>query len=271
MKKRTKKKIVKFAKKSLKVLGKLLFAYPAQALGKMSQRVYTKIREQPQTPSTYSQLTDLRSKNGTLSNFQNQLLKNKSSIGIILGARGTGKSALGMRLIENIHAKTKKTIHTIGFKPTSLPRWITPISTLDQINNNSIILIDEGGIAFSSRKSMSNANTILSKLLLIARHKDLSVIFITQNSANLEINALRQADYLLLKPSSLLQKDFERKKIRDIYSSVQQDFADLSNQQGLTYIYSTAYQGFVSNNLPSFWNDKISKSYSKSNNSEPPL
>ena len=85
---------------------------------------------------------------------------------------------------------------------------------------------------------------------------------ITHNSANLEINAIRQADYLILKPSSLLQKDFERKKIKDIYENVEGEFNELKNTVGLTYLYADNYQGFVINKLPTFWSEKVSKGYS---------
>ena len=110
---------------------------------------------------------------------------------------------------------------------------------------------------------MSDANKLLSEILLIARHRDLSVIFISQNSSNLEINAIRQTDFLLLKPSSLLQKDFERKKIKDIYSKVQDHFDFFQDTEGLVYIYSGKYNGFATNTLPSFWSDKVSKGYAK--------
>lgn len=84
---------------------------------------------------------------------------------------------------------------------------------------------------------------------------------LTHNSANLEINAIRQADYLIMKPSSLLQKDFERKKIKEIYESIIPEFEELKEDPGLTYIYGGNYSGFVSNSLPSFWNEKVSKGY----------
>ena len=108
---------------------------------------------------------------------------------------------------------------------------------------------------------MTNANKILSELLLIARHKGISIIFISQNSSNLEVNAIRQADYIALKPSSLLQKDFERKKIKDIYESTSEDFRKLKDKKGLIYIYSEEFRGFVTNSLPSFWTQNISKSF----------
>jgi len=204
----------------------------------------------------------IRNKKGKLDVFENFLYTNKSTIGIILGARGTGKSAIGMALLENFAVKTDKNIYAMGFKQSALPRWIEVVKEISQINNNSILLVDEGGVEFSSRDAMSNSNKLLSEILLIARHKDLSVMFITQNSSNLEINAIRQADYLILKPSSLLQKDFERKKIKDVYSKVDIDFEELKGEQGLTYFYSDKYCGFIKNNLPSFWSEKVSKGYS---------
>jgi len=149
----------------------------------------------------------------------------------------------------------------LGFKSETLPNWIQVIKEINEIENDSVLLIDEGGIEFSSRKSMSGSNKLLSELLLISRHKNLSVLMITQSSSNLEVNAIRQADYLIMKPSSLLQKDFERKKIKEIYESVSQDFEDLKEDLGLTYIYGSNYAGFVSNSLPSFWDENVSKGY----------
>lgn len=198
---------------------------------------------------------------GNILSFEKMLRENKSTIGIILGARGKGKTALGMRLLENIYAKTKRQCVAIGFKEESLPTWITPVIEIDDIPNGAFVLIDEGGIVFSSRKSMTDANNFLSSLLLIARHKDLSIMFISQNSANIDVNAIRQADYLLLKPSSLLQKDFERKKIQEIYAQQAEGFNQYGDSKGLTYIYSDAFSGFVTNELPSFWSDNISKSF----------
>ena len=278
MKKRTKKKLGKGIRSVLKFILKMIFYYPFQAvvwllvkltfgLGekfkkyKIKHEKVVKEKQRPQAEAKYDSLKIIKKIKGTISTFENKLYKNKSTIGLILGARGTGKSAIGMRLLENFKVKTNKTIYALGFKEESLPRWIKVTKDIEEINNNSVILIDEGGIEFSSRKAMTNANKLLSEILLIARHKDLAVIFITQNSANLEINAIRQADYLILKPSSLLQKDFERKKIKTIYENVTNDFEELKETVGITYIFSDEFLGFVTNSLPSFWNDKVSKGY----------
>jgi len=212
-------------------------------------------------PPVYEKFEVIHTYTGALNKWEKNLFDSESKIGIVLGARGKGKSALGIKLIENIYAKTNRKCYAMGFKAEDLPFWIEAFEDISSIKENAFVLIDEGGILFSSRKSMTKANQLLSELILVARHKNLSILFISQNSANLDVNILRQADYLLLKPSSLLQKDFERKKIKDLYEQVKYDFEVYREYKGLTYVYSDDFQGFVNNPLPSFWNVKISKSF----------
>ena len=227
---------------------------------KTKKKTKTAIKK-PKTKAKYAGLKDVKPIKGTAKTFENFFHKSESTIGIILGARGTGKSAIGMKLLENIHAKTGKRVYAIGFNAKDIPNWINAVESTEEIENDSVVLIDESGISFSSRKSMSDANQVLSSLLLVARHKNLSILFITQNSSNLEVNVLRQADFLVMKPSSLMQKDFERKKIKQVYESVQKHFEELKETTGLTYIHSDKYQGFATNELPSFWTTKISKAF----------
>ncbi len=228
----------------------------------IDKKVKEKIEQQrPKTNAQYAGLREVKSFKGNSNGFENHLFEKDSTIGIILGARGSGKSAIGMKLLENFKEKTDKNVYAMGFNKEDLPGWIEVVENVSEIQNDSAVLIDEGGIAFSSRKSMSSANQLLSELLFIARHKNLSILFITQNSSNLEVNVLRQADFLIMKPSSLLQKDFERKIIKDIYELRTDDFETLKDDVGLAYIHSDKFQGFVSNELPSFWNVKVSKAF----------
>ena len=217
--------------------------------------------KKPRTKAKYAGLTDIKPIKGKIATFEKFLHDSESTIGIILGARGTGKSAIGMKLLENIHAKTGKQVYAIGFNAKDIPNWITVVESPEEIENDSVVLIDESGISFSSRKSMSNANQVLSSLLFVARHKNMSILFITQNSSNLEVNVLRQADFLVMKPSSLMQKDFERKKIKEVYEAMESEFETLKGTTGLTYIHSDKYQGFATNELPSFWSTKVSKAF----------
>lgn len=199
---------------------------------------------------------------GDFGEWISSVTKSDSQIGIILGARGSGKTAFGIKFLENFYVKHGKKCFAIGFLEKELPSWIDVISDVGEIKNDSLVLIDEGGVLFNSRSSMSSANKMLSELIMIARHKNISILFVSQNSSNLEVNILRQADFLVLKPSSLLQKDFERKTIQRIYEGADVHFKEFVDKVGVTHIYSGKFRGFVVNPLPSFWKEGISKSFS---------
>lgn len=209
----------------------------------------------------YHEFKILKEEKGKFSDWEKKIHDSDSKIGIILGARGSGKSAFGIKFLENIRAKKNKKCYAMGFKESEMPSWIKVVENINELENDAFVLIDEGGILFSSRSSMSNANKMLGDLILISRHKDLKILFISQNSSNLDVNILRQSDFLVLKPSSLLQKDFERKIIQKLYEKTEGDFEKFKDDKGLTHIYSSGFSGFVSNPLPSFWGEKLSKSF----------
>lgn len=211
--------------------------------------------------SKYEEFKILKVDSGEYKTWEEKVYQSDSQIGIVLGARGSGKTAFGVKFLENYHAKNNKKCFTMGFNENDLPSWVESVSDVSKIENNSFLLIDEGGILFSSRSSMSSANKLLSQLMLIARHKNISILFISQNSSNLEINILRQADFLCLRTSSLLQRDFERKIVQKIYDETKDSFKKFSSDKGLTYIYSEIFRGFVSNSLPSFWKEGLSKGF----------
>lgn len=208
----------------------------------------------------FAPLVEIEPENGTLEKFESELYSGKSLIGLVIGARGSGKSAVGMRVLENMRAKGAN-VYAMGFGKETLPAWISLVDSVGEVKPNSFLLVDEGGIEFSSRDSMSERNKLLTDLLLISRHNDLSILFITQNSANIEINTLRQVDYLLLKEPSLLQLDFERKTIKDIYMKSKPGFEKHADVQGIMYVHGNKYSGFASNSLPSFWSNEVSKAY----------
>ena len=209
----------------------------------------------------YDDFKLLETVKGDYEKFIKKVYTTDNKIGVIIGARGTGKTAFGIKFLENMHSRYKKKCYAIGFNKNEMPDWINVVTSPEEIGNDSIVLIDEGGILFSSRKSMSTANKLLSELILVSRHKNMSILFISQNSSNLDINILRQADFLIFKKSSLLQKEFERKIIQKIYNEIEDKFDKLENIPGILYVYSDEFCGFITNTLPSFWGNKISKSF----------
>ena len=146
-----------------------------------------------------------------------------------------------------------------------LPRFIKQVSDVKDVKNDSILLVDEAAITYSSRASMKKANKVLSEIMVIARHKNLSLIIITQNSAMIDLNVIRLSDTLIFKEPSLLQARFERKSIADLFKKADNAFNNLKSDQKKPgfYVIDDEFEGMLSFSLPDFWTEKLSKSYAK--------
>jgi hypothetical protein len=195
-------------------------------------------------------------------NYFLENFRDKSLVMLIIGRRGGGKTALGMKFVE-VGKILNKRSYVIGFENSKVPKWVKKANDLEEVPNNSLVLVDEAGISFSARDSMKKGNKEMANLLAIARHKNLSLIFITQNSAMLDLNVLRLADVLLFKEPSLLQSRFERKNLQDMFQKVGENFKDLDNRKNYSYVISDDFEGMIYSSLPGFWNESISKSFSK--------
>jgi len=202
----------------------------------------------------------IKEDSGNYKEFHDKV-KNSSVIMLITGKRGSGKTSLGMKFLEFFKKETRRKCYILGYESTRLPFWIKKAESIEKIPNNSIALFDEGAILFSARESMKNINKELGKVMAIARHKNLTLILITQNSAMIDLNVLRLADTLLLKEPSLLQSKFERKAIRDIYEKVAPKFKDVGMKKAHFYVWDDDFQGILKYSLPGFWSDNISKSF----------
>ncbi|MBW2970494.1 hypothetical protein KY309_02040 [Candidatus Woesearchaeota archaeon] len=216
--------------------------------------------EQPRSPAKYSGLSFSSVLKGSVEGFEHRLL-NDSLILAVAGRRGSGKSVLGFRLMENIHAKTERSCFVLGVKQAVLPSWIQTIDEISKVSNGGVVLVDEGAISFGSRESMSKKNRSLGELLAIARHKDLTLIFITQNTGMIDKNVLNLCDVILLKEGSLLQEKMERSVMKDLYSTANSALQKIpaSERKPYCYVFDADFEGLVSASLPSFWSVRVSK------------
>ena len=187
-------------------------------------------------------------------------LHGDSVIALIFGKRGSGKSSLGFRLLENIHSRTGRRCYTLGINQMLLPKWIASVDNAKNVPNGGVLLVDEGAITFGARDSMKAKNKELSNLMAIARHKGLTLIFVTQNTSMLDRNILKLSDILLIKEGSLLQLEMERPEIKKFYEKAAESFKKIKgNRKGFFYLIDSDFEGVLSYNLPSFWGDALSK------------
>lgn len=197
---------------------------------------------------------------GNVDNFLSKLY-GESLIIAVCGRRGSGKSAFGFRLLENIHAKTERVGHVLGVKQEALPSWIISVDDVKNVRNGGVVLVDEGALSFSSRNAMSKKNKELGELLAVARHKDLTLVLITQNTGMLDKNVMNLCDVLALKEGSLLQFEMERPVMKKLYERANKELQSLSSSEkkACAYIIDAEFEGLVKVVLPSFWSSKVSK------------
>lgn len=193
-------------------------------------------------------------------------LAEQSQILLIVGSRGSGKTATACFIAERVHFKyPRKKIYLINYpSPQLLPEWIQHEKSAENVPNNSLLIIDEAALEFGARQSMSAKSKDLAGLLPILRHKDQSAIFITQNTGLSDVNLVRLVDSILIKKPSLLQVKTERSAMRQLLESAQN--ALMGKDKSHAYLIADEQETLVQTPLPSFWTTRISKGWSASEN-----
>lgn len=198
---------------------------------------------------------------GTINSF-NLIAARESRIYLILGMKGSGKTALGFRLMENLGMTKNKKMFAYGFPGMSLPLDIIKIDDFQALENNSILIIDEGGLSFDAKNHFSFNSRQLKTLMALSRHKGIDLIVISQNSSSIDLNIIRMADVVIFKELSLMQIEMERPQIAKLCREAAEYFKGRYAKK-FAFIVSKEFKGLVRNCLSSFWNEQISTGFSE--------
>lgn len=211
------------------------------------------------------------SDNEKLAELINHVYHGKSKIILVVGSRGAGKTATALYLAEQAKLLGgHRSIYYVGYPEYKemYPLWFRFVDTIDKIPNNSFAIIDEAAIKYSARDFQSTGNKQLTEQMVIARHKDITLVLITQNIKLVDINVNRLADIIIFKMGS--NYGLERRKGEIMTKEKKEQEIIVRRMKPRTkeecmVLYSSGsypiYRRFK-NPLPTFWDDeKISKSH----------
>lgn len=184
------------------------------------------------------------------------------SIVLVLGKRGSGKSALAYGLLELF--RYRLTPYVVGLPETArrlLPDWIGCAQCLDGVPPNSVAVVDEAYLPYHSRESLSKASRKMSRILNLSRQKGLTIIFVSQEARQVDKNIASSADVVIFKDLGILQLEFDRRELKTVATQAKQSLETVrGDKRKSSYVYSpdADFAGLLENSLPTFWNRKLS-------------
>jgi hypothetical protein len=185
---------------------------------------------------------------------------------LILGRRGSGKTALAAKIGEYMMATYKMLVYWIGLPEPArslLPHWIKMVDSPDQCPVGCLIIIDEAGLHFLSLAFATDQNRLLRALLMVCRQRHSSLVVAVQSSRDLEYSVVRQADSIIFREPGMHQPDSERPDIRSMAKKAAAVFKEIpqDEKRESAYVFDDDFTGIIKCTLPSFWSEDLSHVY----------
>jgi len=185
------------------------------------------------------------------------------SIVLIIGKRGSGKSASSYRILELFRFGPKPYVVGVpASKRHLLPNWISIVSTIEEVPDGAIAIVDEAYIHYHARNSAAQESKEMSKIINLSRQRGQTLIFISQEARQIDINIVSSANVIILKDPGLLQLKFDRPELNPLAIKAREAFATISgDKRPWNYVYSpdADFSGLIKNDLPSFWTPGLSR------------
>lgn len=184
------------------------------------------------------------------------------SVVLVLGKRGSGKSALGYWLLELY--KYGLTPYVLGVPAEGqklLPEWIGIAQGLEDIPQKSIVLVDEAYLRYHSRESLSATSREMSHSLNLSRQRGQTIIFITQEARQVDRNIASSANVVIFKDLGMLQPEFDRPEFNRFASRARDALMSIKgDKRRWSYVYShdSGFAGLMENSMPTFWSEGLS-------------
>ena len=184
---------------------------------------------------------------------------------LILGHRGSGKTALAFRLQELLRdVAVPYAVGLPGKASGLLPDWYGLAQDFDSVPTNAVIYVPESYRLFHARDTQSAQGRAVADLVNLSRHRKHTLIFDVQNAVQLDRNIVSEVDLVLVKEPGPFQQGFERTRLQGIMDSARAAFAGAGKGRKKRAVWVVApgadIKGqLMENLLPTFWSESLSR------------
>lgn len=194
-----------------------------------------------------------------------------TTVNIVLGKKGTGKSALAYWLTEELsqeHHLTPIIINLPRERQSLLPSHYL-VHEMDDLPglSDAVILIDEGTTMLPAGRG--KIEDTVKGCVALSRQRNQIVLFVFHSSADVGSRILRGVDAILVKEPSSRQIRYgaKDKHLRELLAEAKRAFKQLvensEDTKAYTFVESEEpeFRGMLWNPLPHFWSDDLSKAW----------
>lgn len=184
----------------------------------------------------------------------------EGSLTIMIGAKGYGKTATSVWLLNYIHQNYKKNLYWFGYNEGLEKHYpfVKQTYSLTKPEDNSFLVFDEASIALFAREFSTREQKEKIKQLPTLRHRNLALLIITQFSSSVDIDLFLLCDYVWFKPYFVSELDPRLNLPKWL-----QFCLPYNPNENLIYDMNKECIYTFKNPLPPYWNDELSKPFSK--------
>ncbi len=184
---------------------------------------------------------------------------------LILGGRGSGKTALGFRMLE-LYKDHQSDKYVVGGPRSAVPlfpKWIKYVDSIFTLPDNSVALIDEAHLRLGPHISEADRRELAS-MLALTRQRRQTLFIISQQARTISREIAAAVDILIIKSLRQNQVKFDRREFTDALEKAEQAFGTIfGDRKPYSFVYSPEdrLNHLMRSELPEFRSERLSRLY----------